>query len=90
MAGGFHVGLLRLLNQKLLVALASNPLLIPTPSQRRMAMMNFHVGEIVLSIFIQLFYLIKKRENASPVLKLQFEIIRRQCYIFGINTLSIR
>jgi hypothetical protein len=43
--GGFHVGLLRLSNHTLLLALASNPLVIPTISQRRMAMMNFHVAD---------------------------------------------
>jgi hypothetical protein len=43
----------------LLLILASNPLVIAKPSQRRMAMMNFHIGEIVLSVLIQLFYLVK-------------------------------
>ena len=44
-AGGFHVGLLSVSSNRLLFALASNSLIIPTFSHKTVAMMNFHVAD---------------------------------------------
>jgi len=51
-AGGFHEGLLSVSNQGFMPVLAINPLIIPVPSQIRIAINNFHVGDITLSVFI--------------------------------------